>query len=145
MKERRRTYRGSRVVSKPDGGELAPTELPLRDVPTSGERIADSDGVVASFAVGVGALVLFLRRRRRWTRHRFTSVWSPIWILSLRFGWFCELNKKNSSIFSRIWCGNLDGRIFLQRRRDCYDVWPSTQGWSPFHFSLLFLFSMPPF
>lgn len=63
------TYRSFSIVSKPDGGELTPTQFPLRYVPAAAELIADSDGVVPSFPVRVESLIVFLRPRRRRTRH----------------------------------------------------------------------------
>ena len=64
-----KTYGIGGIVSEPDGGELAPTELPLGYVPAAGELIADSDGVVPSFPVRIEPLIVFLRPRRRWARH----------------------------------------------------------------------------
>lgn len=63
------TYRGLGIISKPNSGKLAPTELSLSDVAARGERIADSYRVVTTFPVGIDALVLLLRSRRRRTRH----------------------------------------------------------------------------
>ena len=48
-------YRGESVVGKPDGGELTPAKLSLSDVTTGGERIADPDGVITTFAVRIEA------------------------------------------------------------------------------------------
>jgi len=46
------------VPSEPDSGEMAPTELRLNDVATGVKGVADSDSVVATAAVILGALVL---------------------------------------------------------------------------------------
>ena len=48
-------YRGESVEGKPDGGELTPAKLSLSDVTTTGERIADPDGVITTFAVRIEA------------------------------------------------------------------------------------------
>lgn len=53
--EREEAYRGESVVGKPDGGELTPAKLSLSDVTTGGERIADPDGVITTFAVRIEA------------------------------------------------------------------------------------------
>jgi len=46
------------VPSEPDSGEMAPTELRLNDVATGVEGVADSNSVVATAAVILGAFVL---------------------------------------------------------------------------------------
>ena len=56
-REREEAYRGESVVGKPDGGELTPAELSLSDVTTTGERVADPDGVVSTFAVRIEAFL----------------------------------------------------------------------------------------
>ena len=46
------------VPGEPDGGEVAPAELGLNNVAPIFEGVTNLDGVVASFPVIVGALVL---------------------------------------------------------------------------------------
>ena len=62
-KEKKNTYRRGGIVGEPDGGELAPAKLPLSDVATAVKVIADPDGVIASFPIGIDALIVLLRRR----------------------------------------------------------------------------------
>lgn len=59
------TYRGSGVECEPDGGEMTPSELSLRNVLASCERIARSDRMVPSLSISVYAFVFFLGRRIR--------------------------------------------------------------------------------
>lgn len=59
------TYRGSGVECEPDGGEMTPSELSLRNVSASCERIARSDRMVPSLSISVYAFVFFLGRRIR--------------------------------------------------------------------------------
>lgn len=51
-------YRVVGVPGEPDGGEMAPTELGLNDIATELESVADSNSVVASSPVVLGAFVL---------------------------------------------------------------------------------------
>lgn len=46
------------IPGEPDGGEVAPTELGLNDIPSELEGVADSNSVVAAAAVVLGAFVL---------------------------------------------------------------------------------------
>jgi hypothetical protein len=49
------------VVREPDGGEVTPAELPLRDVPPAGEAVPGAGGVVPALPLPLRPLVLPLR------------------------------------------------------------------------------------
>ena len=49
------------VPGEPDGGEMAPAELGLNDIPSALESVTDSDGVVAAAPVVLRAFVLRLK------------------------------------------------------------------------------------
>ena len=57
------------IIGEPNGGEIPPSELPLRDVPTAGELIAYPHRMVPSLPVRIHSLVLLTRTRRRRARH----------------------------------------------------------------------------
>uniref|UniRef100_A0A0A9F754 Uncharacterized protein n=1 Tax=Arundo donax TaxID=35708 RepID=A0A0A9F754_ARUDO len=87
-------FLGLDVEGKPDGGEVAPAELPLGDVAAGSEAVPGADGVVAALAVAVDALVVVLllhvhlvvaRQRRRQRRHpRHHPPPPPRFLLILR-------------------------------------------------------------
>ncbi len=47
------------VLGEPDGGEVAPAELPDDEIAAVGEGVADMHGVVAAFAVVFEVLLVF--------------------------------------------------------------------------------------
>ncbi|KAM1272149.1 hypothetical protein ACFX2J_032879 [Malus domestica] len=55
---RREEYGVLGVLGEPDGGEMAPTELGLNDIPSALESVTDSNGVVAVASVVLCAFVL---------------------------------------------------------------------------------------